>query len=383
MQDETRARTRAFQDRLRAAGRPVAVLSEPSSIAYLAGCFGYLGVEFGRPTLLVVRPDAEPVLITPAMEAEMVGRMTWIEDVRPWEDAGPLHWTTVLARTLGPTVQTIAVEADVLPARVRRGLEATFPGVPLADTAPALAELRMIKSPAELEVMRQAGSIAGAMMTAARDALREGIPEYEVALAVRDAGTRQAASLLSDRGWDALVSPVIHGLPILQSGPDTAMVHRRAGVRRLQRGEPVYFCFCNLVEFKHYRLGFDRLFFLGEPDPEARLVQETAIAAQAAALRAIQPGVLAEEVAAAANAVYARQGFAPGYRTGRAIGLAYLETPELKPGDRTELRPGMTFAVDGGVTVPGRLGGRIGDSIVVTETGFAFLTDFPRDIMII
>jgi len=122
---------------------------------------------------------------------------------------------------------------------------------------------------------------------------------------------------------------------------------------------------------------------LGEPDPEARLVQETAIAAQAAALRAIRPGVLAEEVAAAANAVYARQGFAPGYRTGRAIGLAYLETPELKPGDRTELRPGMTFAVDGGVTVPGRLGGRIGDSIVVTETGFAFLTDFPRDIMII
>jgi Xaa-Pro aminopeptidase len=383
MKDEMRARMRAFQERLRAARHQVAVLSEPSSIAYLAGCFGYLGVEFGRPTLLVVRPDTEPVLITPAMEAELVGRMTWIEDVRPWEDAGPAHWTARLAQTLDRDVRALGVEADVLPALVRRGLEETFAGVPLIDAAPALAELRMIKSPAEILVMRQAGSIAEAMMAAARDALHEGVPEYEVALGVRAAGTRKAASLLNGAGWDALVSPVIHGLPILQSGPDTSMVHRRAGCRRIGRGEPVYFCFCNLVEFKHYRLGFDRLLFVGEPDADARRVQEIAIEAQAAALQAVRPGVLAEQVATAANEVYARYGLAPGYRTGRAIGLAYLEAPELKAGDRTVLRPGMTFAVDGGVTVPGRLGGRIGDSIVVTEAGFDFLTDFPRSVLVV
>lgn len=383
MRDEMPARTRAFQQRLRAAGHDVAVLSEPSSIAYLAGCSGYLGVEFGRPTLLVVRPDAEPVLITPAMEAEMVGRMSWIEAIRPWEDAGPLHWTAVLAQTLGAETRALGIEADLLPALVRRGLEEALPGVQLVDVTPELARLRMIKSPAEILVMRQAGSIASAMMTAARDALGEGVAEYEVALALRDAGTRKAASLLGEQGQGTLLSPVIHGLPILQSGPDTSMVHRRAGLRRIQRGEPVYFCFCNLLEFKHYRLGFDRLFFVGAPDDEARRVQETAIEAQAAALQAIRPGVRAEEVAAAANAIYARHGFAPGYRTGRAIGLAHLEAPELKVGDRTVLRAGMTFAVDGGVTVPGRLGGRIGDSIVVTEEGFDFLTDFPRDVLVV
>ena len=91
----------------------------------------------------------------------------------------------------------------------------------------------------------------------------------------------------------------------------------------------------------------------------------------------------AEEVAAAANEVYAERGYETGYRTGRSIGMAYLESPELKQGDKTVLQPGMTFAVDGGISVDGELGGRIGDSIVVTETGCEYLTDYPRQIFIV
>ena len=91
---------------------------------------------------------------------------------------------------------------------------------------------------------------------------------------------------------------------------------------------------------------------------------------------------LAESVAAAANEIYRARGYKTGYRTGRSIGLSYLEAPELKQGDRTILRAGMTFAVDGGISVDGVLGGRIGDSIVVTESGFDYLTDYPREIML-
>jgi Xaa-Pro aminopeptidase len=241
----------------------------------------------------------------------------------------------------------------------------------------------MIKSPEEIAVMRKAGAIGGAMMAAAQSALAEGVPEYEAALAVINAGTRKAAGFLTDRGWEAFVSPLIHNLQIMQSGRDTAMVHRRAGVKRLERGDPVYFCFCNMVEFKHYRLGFDRMFFVGEASGEAGRVQEAAVAAQQAALGAIREGVVAEDVAAAANEVYRSAGFAPGYRTGRSIGVSYLEQPELKEGDKTRLRAGMTFAVDGGITIEGRLGGRIGDSIVVTQTGFEYLTDYPRTLLIV
>ena len=70
--------------------------------------------------------------------------------------------------------------------------------------------------------------------------------------------------------------------------------HRRAGVRCMQRGDPVYFCFCNMVEFKHYRLGFDRMFFIGEVSDEAAHVHETAVEAQQAALAGIREGVIAE-----------------------------------------------------------------------------------------
>jgi len=370
--------------RLKRAGIELAILTDESSIAYLAGFWGYLGVEFGRPTVLVVRPKAAPIVITPSMESEMVGGMTWIADVRPWEDAGANRWERALERAIGPHVpDTIAVESALLPAIVRRFLEETFPGSRLNDVSPILDEMRAIKSPGEIAVMRQAGEIAAAMMVAARAAMAPGVPEYEIALAVIDAGTRKAAGFLSDRGWESFVSPMIHNLPILQSGRATAMVHRRASVKPLAIGDPVYLCLCNMVTLKHYRLGFDRQFFVGEVGDEAARVYEIAVAAQQAALSVLGPGIRAEEAAGAANEVYRANGFAPGYRTGRSIGVAYLEAPELKEGDTTVLRPGMTFAVDGGVTVTGRLGGRIGDSVVVTEDGFDYLTDFPREITVV
>ena len=88
-------------------------------------------------------------------------------------------------------------------------------------------------------------------------------------------------------------------------------------------------------------------------------------------------------MAAAANEVYQERGYETGYRTGRSIGVSYLEAPELKQGDKTILKAGMTFAVDGGISFDGRLGGRIGDSIVVTRNGFEYLTDYPRKLLLV
>ena len=383
MLDEARRRTEAFQARLAEAGIDVAVLTDESSIAYLAGFWGYLAVEFGRPTFLLVRPDAAPTVITPLMESEMVSAMTWVGDVRTWEDAGPGRWENVLADALGPAPGRIGIEKSVLPAMVAYWFADHLAETDPADLGPIMGAMRTVKSAAEIAVMRQAGEIAGAMMAAAHGALAEGVPEYEAALAVVGAGTRKAAQFLSADGWEAFVSPMIHNLQIMQSGRDTSMVHRRASVKRLERGDPVYFCFCNMAEFKHYRLGFDRVFFVGDVSDEAARVQQAAMDAQRAAVAAMRPGVTAAAVAAAADAVYADRGYATGYRTGRSIGMAYLETPELKAGDDTPLEAGMTFAVDGGISVDGRLGGRIGDSVVVTETGADYLTDYPREIMVV
>jgi len=382
MLDQARQRTKEFQVRLKDANIDVAVITDESSIAYLAGFWGYLSVEFGRPTFLIVRPDEAPVVITPLLESEMVTAMTWVENVLTWEDAGENRWEHVLAHALGQTAR-IGVEADVLPAIVRNWFDDQLPSTKLQDASSLLGDMRMIKSPEEIMVMRQAGEIAGAMMQAAENALAEGAPEYEVALAVVNAGTRKAAGFLTQKGWEAFISPMIHNLQIMQSGRDTSMVHRRASLKQLEKGDPVYFCFCNMAQFKQYKLGFDRMFFIREVSDEAAQVQQAAIDAQQAAIAAIRPGVTAESVAEAANDVYHARGYQTGYRTGRSIGMSYLEAPELKAGDKTILQPGMTFAVDGGISVDGELGGRIGDSVVVTATGCDYLTSYPRKILLV
>jgi Xaa-Pro aminopeptidase len=382
MLEEAKIRTQALQARMKDEGIQKAVFTDESSIAYLAGFWGYLGIEFGRPTMLVVDADDAPVVITPLMESEMVGAMTWVEDVRTWEDIGQRTWGRALAGALGEKPAAIYIERNSIPAIVRNHLDDTYPGVPLRDISPVLGAMRTVKSPFEIGVMKEAGQIAGAMMAAAHDSLREGAPEYESALAVIEAGSRKAATFLTAKGWERFVSPMIHNLQILQSGADASMVHRRASVKAYEKFDPVYFCFCNMAQFKQYKLGFDRMFHIGEVKDKDREVQQAAIDAQQAAIATIRPGVIAEDVAAAANAVYRDRGFETGYRTGRSIGVAYLEAPELKAGDKTVLRAGMTFAVDGGISVDGVTAGRIGDSIVVTDTGFDYITDYPREILL-
>ncbi len=383
MLEHAKNRLHELQGHMQNAGLDIALLTDESTIAYYAGFWGYLSVEFGRPTFLIVRADGDPTVVTPLMESEMVSAMTWIPDVRTWEDSGQNRWENVLTGIFGTLPPRLGVEKTVLPGLVCNWLERASDSIELTDVSPLIAKMRTVKSPFEIEIMKQAGRVAAAMMSAAQESLAEGVPEYESALAVINAGTRAAAEFLTAKGWEQFVSPMIHNLQIMQSGMDTSMVHRRASVKKLQAGDPVYFCFCNMAQFKQYKLGFDRMFNISHVSTQAADVQQAAIDAQQAALGAVRPGVTAEAVAEAANEVYRDRGYSPSYRTGRSIGMAYLETPELKSGDRTILQAGMTFAVDGGISVDGQYGGRIGDSIVVTAEGFEYLTEHPREVVVI
>ena len=382
------ARLTDLQARMAAAGLDLLVLQDPDTIAWLAGYWGYLGMEFGRATLLVVPRADAPVLITPALEAEMARRMSWVEDLRPWQDGLDGEWPAVLEAVVEAAARgTIAVERDKTHPRVLAALgEAT--GAEPQDASRLIWALRMVKSADEIAVMRQAGRVAVAMGEAGRAAIGEGVAEYEVALAVIAAGTRKAAQLLeaeaeSGGAPDAFTSPTIYNLQIMQSGHDTCMAHRRSTLRTIRRGDPVYLCFCGIANFKQFKLGFDREFFVGAVTDEQARVYETAVAAQQAALAVLRPGVAAEDVHLAAEEVYRAAGLGTSYRTGRAIGYSFLEEPQLKRGDTTKIEPGMTFAVDGGITLPGEFGARVGDSVVVTENGFEYLTDFPRELTVL
>jgi Xaa-Pro aminopeptidase len=360
------------------------ILTDPDTIYYLSGFWGYMGMELGRPTIVVVPASGSYALITPTMETDMARAMTWIEDIRGWMDGIGGEWQTHLRDLLGGTEKiTIGIERSQIHPVILEGLRSKAPKATFVDFSDVVAEMRMIKTPQEIEVMRQAGQVAVAMCEAGVYAIGEGVPEYEVALAVIAGGTRKAAQFLRLEGGGRQHSPMIYNLQALQSGKDTSMVHRRPTVRTIQRGDPVYMCFCGMANFKQFKLGFDREYFVGTVKDEHARIYEIVIQAQQAALDVIRPGVTAEEVHKAANEVYQEAGFGGAYRTGRGIEYSLLESPQLKDGDKTPLQPGMTFAVDGGVTAPGRFGARVGDSVVVTEGGYESLTPYPKDLRIL
>jgi Xaa-Pro dipeptidase len=369
-----------FQGRITDENIDVALICDPDNIFYLTAYWGYLGMQFGRPTMVVVPRSGECSIITPSLEAEMAKNMTWVENIREWTDGVDGEWVTHLRDLFSAKKgMRVGIERNKTHPIIFERFKQEFSGVSLVDISNILSDMRMVKTPDEIKIMRQAGQVVVAMCDAGVKAIGEGVPEYEVALAVISGGTRKAAEFLSREDSNRLLSPMIHNLQILQSGRDLSMVHRRPTVRRIRRGDPVYMCFCEMVDFKNVKLGFDRQYFLGTVTDEHARIYEIALKAQAAALDSIRPGVPAEEVHAASLEVYREAGFGICYRTGRGIGYSLLEEPELKSGNKTPLRVGMTFAVDGAITIPGEFGARVGDSIVVTEGGFEYLTPYPKE----
>jgi Xaa-Pro aminopeptidase len=376
-------RTQELQQRMTEDGVDIFVTDDPDSVFCFSGYWGYVGLELGRPTIIVIPRSGEPTLITPAMEGEMARAMTWVRDIREWADGIDGEWTKHLSNLLnGPSHHTVMLEPlKSYPKVVEVAKSAK--NARFVDGTALIISLRMVKTPEEIAVMRQAGKVAVAMVEAGRAALIEGVPEYEVAIAIIAAGTRKAAEFLSPVGKDQFISPTIYNLQVMQSGHHTSMVHRRSSIRQVRRGDPVYFCFCGIANFKQLKLGFDREFFVGTVSDEHARIYEAAVRAQQTALSTIRPGVLAENVHEAAEEVYRSAGFEFSYRTGRGVGYSFLEEPQLKRGDKTRLEAGMTFAVDGGITIREKFGARLGDSIVVTETGFEYLTDYPRGLAVV
>ena len=384
MNNRLQQRMLELQRRISDENIDVALIDDADNIYFLSAYWGYLNMEFGRPTMIIVPKSGSPAIITPGLEAEMAHAMTWIEDVREWTDGVGGEWMSHLRDLLGrsPDIK-IGIERSKTHPLILEYLISEFNEKNLVDISDILAGMRMVKTPEEIDIMRQAGQVAVAMCEGGVNAISEGIPEYEVALAVIAAGTRKAAQFLSDNGVDRLFSPTIYNLQIFQSGHEISMVHRRSTVRRMQYGDPVYMCFCGIANFKQFKLGFDREYFIGTFTDEHARIYEISLKAQAAALEMIKPGVTAEEVHKASLEIYQEAGFGICYRTGRGIGYSFLEKPEFKNGDKTILQPGMTFAVDGGITIPGEFGARVGDSIVVTENGFEYLTPFPKELRIL
>ncbi|MGB0686467.1 MAG: M24 family metallopeptidase [Paracoccaceae bacterium] len=373
------SRIQRFCQRLSEKNVDVALVTDEDNIYYLTGYYDYLYMEFGRPTILVISQDGKSLLITPTIDLNMAKVSAKVDQIAAWNDGMGQEWRAELPKAVHGAA-CVGIEPDHMPPIVRRYMDDLLGAETISSVSSILADMRMIKSAQELQLARDAGQVANAMMAAGRAAIKDGVPEYEVAIATSQAGTRKAAELLSANYEDTDMSPNTHFLQIMASGKEITKTHHRATTRIMKTGEPVFLCFCGMTNFHRFKLGFDRTFWIGEiADKSQAAVYDVAIESQKAALAVLCPGITAEAVHAAYAKVIEDAGYDYPFRCGRATGFSFLEKPQLVTGDKTRIEPGMVFAVDGSVTVDS-FRAQVGDSVIITEDGYELLTNHPKSL---
>ena len=356
----------------------VAIITDDDSVYYYSGYCDYLHMEFARPTILIVPKDDKSLLITPKVDMALADDSTAVELLEAWNEGVGNEWREHIPKMLNGK-NKIGIEINHMPPLVRGYIDSIVEKNQIVDVDPVIGEMRMIKSEEELQIARHAGQVAIAMMSAGRNTIADGIPEYEVAIAASNAGTRKASEILNQYYSGTRMSPLIHFLHIMASGEHITTTHHRASTRIMKKGEPAYLCFCGMTNFHRFKLGFDRLFFINEiKEKSQEQAYEVAIESQAAALKMLKPGVKAEDVHAAYAEAIQNAGYDyPLFRCGRGLGFSFLEEPQLVCGNKTIIKPGMVFAVDGS-TSSKNFRSQVGDSFIVTEDGYEPITSYPK-----
>ena len=358
----------------------IAIITDDDSLYYFTGYFDYLHMSFGRPTLLLVPKDSDSVLITPLIDVHLVSKNCPVGKIITWNDGVGDEWREHLPKYIKKNLN-IGIEKFKISNLVLNYISCLTEEKSLNNITPTLDFIRMIKTKEELKIAKSAGKVAEAMMNAGKEAIGDNVPEYEVALATSQAGTRKAAEILKNEFDDSNMSPLIHFLQIMASGRDLPKTHHRASTKLIKEGDPVFLCFCGMTNFHKFKLGFDRTFWVKEIRDKSQIkTYETAVQSQKAALSVLGPGVKAEDVHAAyADAIQSAGYPYPTFRCGRATGFSMLEEPQLVSGNTTILQPGMVFAVDGSANEE-TFRAQVGDSFIITENGYDQITNFSKKI---
>jgi Xaa-Pro aminopeptidase len=256
----------------------------------------------------------------------------------------------------------------------------------LTGTAPekitAFVEDQMaIKSPAEIELIRESAKWGNLAHVLLQRYTRPGLTESEVE---RRATTEATLAML-----DA-IGPIYRAQSFFFDGA-------AAGYRgQIGRNAAIPHALANNIAFAEgdvlvtgagapvwgYLSELERTMVIGPPSAEQRTMFEHMVALQDTAFAVIKPGARCSDVDRAVRAYYEQHGLWEYWKhhVGHAIGLRYHEGPFLDIGDDTEIKPGMVFTVEPGLYAAGLGGFRHSDTVVVTDDGIDFITYYPRDL---
>ncbi|SFE63412.1 Xaa-Pro aminopeptidase [Actinacidiphila alni] len=358
----TKARTEAA-----AAGVQALLVSPGPDLRYLTG---YQALPLERLTCLVVPVEGDPFLVVPRLEQPSAqaspagGLGIEIVGFDETDDAYGL-----IARRLPAGTARFAVD-DHMWAQKLLAFQAALPRAEAVLAGDVLAELRMRKTPAEVDALRRAGGAIDRVHRRIGEWLRPGRTEREVAKDIADAIVEAGHARMD--------------FVIVGSGPNGASPHHEVSDRVIRTGDPVVIDIGGTTA-EGYCSDSTRTYAVGEPPAAFRELYDVLLRAQTAQTEAVRPGITAEELDAVGRDIITDAGYGDHFihRTGHGIGLDTHEEPYIVAGSKRPLEPGMAFSVEPGIYLPDTFGARIEDIAVCTESGGERLNLTGRDLVVL
>ena len=371
--DEYEARLEGLRDLMEVHGVEACVFTSMHNIAYYSG---FLYCSFGRPYGLVVTPT-QSVTISAGIDAGQPWRRSHGDNITYTDWQRDNYWRAILS-VVGEG-RVIGCEADHLTLVQSEKLNHFLKPKRGVDISRGTMEQRMMKSDAELALIRHGAAVADVGGFAIRDAVKVGAREIDVAMAGRDAMELEIASRFPDAEYrDTWVW--------FQSGINTDGAHNPVTSRKLQRGDILSLNTFPMIS--GYYTALERTLFVGEVDAASRRIWDINLAAHEYGMSLLLPGASCAEVTQKLNTFFEEHQVLQ-YRTfgyghsfgvlshyyGREAGL------ELREDIDTVLEPGMVISMEPMLTLPegtpGAGGYREHDILFITESGNEDITKYP------
>jgi Xaa-Pro dipeptidase len=334
---EYAARRAALTRAMRARGLDGMLLFAQESMYWLTGydTFGFCFFQ-----CLAVTADGTMALLTRSADLRQARHTSNIADVRIWvdrADAGPVDQLRGVLTDLGLAEGRLGVEYDThgLTARNGRALDAGLAGYALLEDASDLVPaLRVVKSPAEIVLVRKAAELGDAAFDAAMEEIAPGADEGRVLAALQGA--------VFAGGGDYPANEVIIG-----SGRDALLCRYKAGRRTLDADDQLTLEFAGV--WRHYHAALMRTVIVGRPTPRHVELHAAAVEALAAVEEAMRPGRTFGDVFEAHARVMDGRGLekhrlaACGYSLGARFTPSWMEWPMFYRANPAEIRPDMTL----------------------------------------
>ncbi|MDR6950971.1 Xaa-Pro dipeptidase [Ancylobacter sp. 3268] len=383
--EEYLGRLKRVKARMRERGLDALVCADPASMNYLTG---YDGWSFYVHQYVLVGLDREePLWVGRAMDAPGARLTSFLaaDSIRAYPethvDSPTLHPAQFLAGViadLGWERATIGVDLDAFYFTARAYLELgkALPAARLADARLLVAWVRLVKSEAEIAVMRGAAAIVSHAMVVGMETVAPGVRECDAVAEITAAQFRGIAGFWGD--YPAALANVPHG-------EKTAAPHLTWTGERYRQGEVAYLELggCHA----RYHAALARTLYMGTPPAPLLDVVKVVAEGMDVALDAARAGTTAHEVASAWNRVIARAGYEKPSRIGYSIGLNYPpdwgeRTLSLREGERAVLEENMCFHMILGMWMDD-WGYELSETFRITASGAPeVMTRFPRELVI-